>query len=184
MNVKHIVVKSKIDDLENEQGYDTLVIPSDIYQNDDSLKKFKQVYKKFWDENKIENYIRTFKSVSNMVFSLTISEILNKMHFCLEFLSTNTLNIHRDSSCTSEVYLSMSNNWVTLGESEFSGRDQSKHPLSSSIEIHRIQFSFLPWVILMEWVSTNRMRTPNPLGFGINEPSLFKSQYNCVYLNL
>ncbi|KAJ1498365.1 hypothetical protein HMI56_005035, partial [Coelomomyces lativittatus] len=56
--MKRIIVKSEIDDLEMEQGYDTLVIPSDIYQNDDSLQKFTQVYKKFWDENKMENFIK------------------------------------------------------------------------------------------------------------------------------
>ncbi|KAJ1506484.1 hypothetical protein HMI55_001162 [Coelomomyces lativittatus] len=182
MNVKHIVVKSKIDDLENEQGYDTLVIPSDIYQNDDSLKKFKQVYKKFWDENKMENFIKVLKSIEKDFYS-TLKKTLRKLYSCLTFLNTDELKVEEDSSCTDVFYAKLDYDW-SLIKKVFLARDKFENFVPSPIEIHRIQFSFLPWVILMEWVSTNRMRTPNPLGFGINEPSLFQSQYNCVYLNL
>ncbi|KAJ1511906.1 hypothetical protein HMI54_014959 [Coelomomyces lativittatus] len=182
--LKHIIVESDIIDLEKAQGYDTLVIPSNIYQSSDSMQKFKQLRKNFWHENKMENYVKCFghrneessyRDRAALPPLRALKNLFNSLYSCLKFLDKVELTDKKDSSCTKEFmsYLEK-NKGNTLNKLEKCSLNLNIHLLTNRARL--VQLSLLSWVFIMEWVTTKRMTEENNLKLGVNSWE-FKFEY-------
>ncbi|KAJ1506027.1 hypothetical protein HMI54_005457 [Coelomomyces lativittatus] len=151
------------------------------------MQKFRQVYQKFWDENKIENYIKCLgprsneKSLNFQVMKLQSTSILrrlfNSIFLCLKNLDKDQLSYQDDRRCAEE-FLShlIKNKHGLLAKLKGCSEIEDIHfPLTSNTQL--IQSSFLSWVFIMEWVSTRRLTEENTLKLGLKSWEL-KYEYN------
>ncbi|KAJ1498609.1 hypothetical protein HMI55_004841, partial [Coelomomyces lativittatus] len=59
--IKKVVLKNNIENIVLEQQHDVLVIPSNVYSDETSIKKLKAFYKQFFEENQIERIKSIFE---------------------------------------------------------------------------------------------------------------------------
>ncbi|KAJ1502317.1 hypothetical protein HMI55_002955, partial [Coelomomyces lativittatus] len=187
--INRIIVKKDIDVLENEQGYDTLVIPYDIYQNDDSMQTFKDFYQKFWSEIEFDNMAKclVFQSkeststLERKVFKPRIHLInsINHMGPCLKFLDGPELSGEIDGSCT-EQFLSYPGKKRASFLKLFDNCQKEPFihlPLTSNVKF--VQVALLSWVILMERLTLKTMNEEHTFKLGI-DPKELKSIYDVL----
>ncbi|KAJ1505860.1 hypothetical protein HMI54_005616 [Coelomomyces lativittatus] len=183
--LNRIIVKTGIDDLENEQRYDTLVIPSDVYRNAGSMQNFKRIYQEFWDELNINDIFKCLVLKDNknsatpedFTISKKFKDMFRLMYPCLKALDEKEFKDKEVRGCTEELLRHLEEqkkSFVVMLDACKSKRNIHL-PLSSNLRI--LQIYLVSWVLSMEWVATYGMTQTYTINLGLKSKVL-KREYN------
>ncbi|KAJ1497224.1 hypothetical protein HMI55_005624, partial [Coelomomyces lativittatus] len=179
--IKKVVLKNNIENIVLEQQHDVLVLPSNIYSDETSMKKLKDFYEQFFEENQIERSKSIFEDnlrLQKIDQPNAFNMLFFKVRDCILHLDSK-LKYHNSKDTEEEEFLNCSFDeilpsifkeyqWLTngvLNKKNVKDFDQKI--------LLRVSTRILPWAIILEWVCSTESKTQRhiPIHFS---PLLFK----------
>ncbi|KAJ1510074.1 hypothetical protein HMI56_006514, partial [Coelomomyces lativittatus] len=140
------------------------------------MQKFKLLYQNIWNDNKIDSYIKCLSSSRKKKFAVqnekffTSSQILknlyDKLYLCLNFLDEDVLREERDTTCMNNFYFYLQKRRKEFLKKFSDCKVKLKIDLPLTSKAMFIEFSSFSWVIIMEWITTKRMKEENHSNLG------------------
>ncbi|KAJ1505091.1 hypothetical protein HMI56_001314 [Coelomomyces lativittatus] len=159
--INKVLLKSNIENLILEQEYDTLVIPSNLYSNKTSMKKFRDFYNDFYEGNQLEHFqpfleLKLQPPLHGGVTNIYL-KLLSNAAPCLRDIELELWNYNSKHQIRKEFPNCISDELLPPTIKKFIKKGDGILNTWETISDHetylRRAFSrILPWAIILEWL--------------------------------
>ncbi|KAJ1503100.1 hypothetical protein HMI54_008398, partial [Coelomomyces lativittatus] len=166
--INKVLLKRNIENIILEQEYDTLVIPSNLYSDKTSMKKFRDFYDDFYEGNLLEHFQKFInKKLITLIYdgrNGLFLELIKNTAPLLYRIKIELMNYNSKQGINTEFSDNISENIFPTNLETFKYNKKKVLNKQETIEDHEIflRFAFtsiLPWAMILEWVCSFQSKT-------------------------
>ncbi|KAJ1513827.1 hypothetical protein HMI54_014658 [Coelomomyces lativittatus] len=193
--INKVLLKNNIENLILEQEYDVLVIPSNLYSDETSMKKLKDFYDKFYEENQLDRFQPFLDEKLKFSYYGGVTNIYLQLLFnaapCLRDIKLELMNYNSKHQIRKEFSNCISNALLPATMKKFPNKERGilnrvKQISDHEMYLRRAFSRILPWAIILEWVCSMESKSQTHIKIHFSQTFLDKmlSSVNALNRNL